>query len=73
MSKNEVVIYQNKRGMVRNINGVFTASKLMKASQVRQQCAELRNNPALIIAMELEAKKKIYEMNRKVSSRREVS
>ncbi|ENB9402808.1 MULTISPECIES: hypothetical protein [Bacillus] len=50
------------------MNGVLSASKLMKAFQVREQCAEMRNNPALLLAMELEAKRNIYEMNRKVSS-----
>lgn len=50
------------------MNGVLSASKLMKASQVRKQCAEMRNSPALLLAMELEAKRNIYEMNRKVSS-----
>ncbi|ASN71424.1 MULTISPECIES: hypothetical protein [Bacillus cereus group] len=55
------------------MNGVLSASKLMKASLVRQQCAEMRNNPALLLITELEAKRKMYEMNRKVSARREVS
>ncbi|MED1299846.1 hypothetical protein P4U65_04655 [Bacillus pacificus] len=55
------------------MNGVLSASKLMKASQVREQCAEMRNNPVMLLITELEAKKKIYEMNRKVSDRREVS
>ncbi|MED1403808.1 hypothetical protein P4U07_13400 [Bacillus mycoides] len=27
------------------MNGVLSASKLIKASQVRQQCAEMRNEP----------------------------
>ncbi|EEM02016.1 hypothetical protein bmyco0002_56350 [Bacillus pseudomycoides] len=44
----------------------------MTAAHVRKECAEMRNNPALMIAMELEAKRKLYEMNRKVSTRREV-
>ncbi|WP_180255192.1 hypothetical protein [Bacillus toyonensis] len=55
------------------MNGVLSASKLMKASQVRQQCAEMRKSPALLLITELEAKRKMYEMNRKVSSRRGVS
>ncbi|MBJ8052961.1 hypothetical protein JDS87_13430 [Bacillus cereus] len=45
----------------------------MKAYEVRKQCAEMRNNPALLIITELEAKKRMYAMSRKVSSRREVS
>ncbi|MGR5882374.1 hypothetical protein ACT7DC_18340 [Bacillus cereus] len=38
-----------------------------------KKCAEARNNPLLLEAMESEAKRKLYEMNRKVSTRREVS
>ena len=59
--------------MVNKMNGVLSASKLMKVSQVRQQCAEMRKSPALLLITELEAKRRIYEMNREVSSRREVS
>ncbi|EOV9525618.1 hypothetical protein ACN5TA_000509 [Bacillus cytotoxicus] len=55
------------------MNGVLSASKLMKASQVRKQCAKMRNNPQMLLAVELEAKRYIYEMNRKVRTRREVS
>jgi hypothetical protein len=55
------------------MNGVLSASKLMKASDVVKQCEEMRNNPALLLITELEAKRKMYEMNRKVSARREVS
>lgn len=55
------------------MNGVLSASKLMKVSEVRKQCAEMRKNPALLLITELEAKRKMYEMNRKVSTRREVS
>ncbi|MEN1934995.1 hypothetical protein AAIE21_05130 [Paenibacillus sp. 102] len=50
------------------MNGVLSASKLMKAAQIRKECAEMRNNPSVMIAMELEAKRKLYEMNRKVSN-----
>ncbi|WP_215600023.1 hypothetical protein [Bacillus toyonensis] len=55
------------------MNGVLSASKLMKASQVRQQCAEMRNNPALLLITEIEAKCQLKNMNRKVRTRREVS
>ncbi|WP_459499994.1 hypothetical protein [Bacillus sp. C1] len=55
------------------MNGVLSATKLMKVSEVRQRCAEAKNSPTLLLAMELEAKRKLYEMNRKVSARREVS
>lgn len=55
------------------MNGVFSASRLMKASQVRQQCAEMRKSPALLLITELEVKRQLREMNCKVSARREVS
>ncbi|MDC2863758.1 hypothetical protein [Bacillus sp. BP-3] len=50
------------------MNGVLSASKLMKASQVRKKCAEMRNNPTQMFLVELEAKRKLNEMNRKVSN-----
>lgn len=55
------------------MNGVLSASKLMKASEVVKRCAEAKNSPTLLLAMELEAKRKLYEMNREVIDRREVS
>ncbi|WP_179863387.1 hypothetical protein [Bacillus pseudomycoides] len=55
------------------MNGVLSATKLMKVAEVRKKCAEAMDSPALLLAMELEAKRKLYEMNRKVSTRREVS
>lgn len=53
-----------------NMNRVLFASKLMKASDVVKRCAEMRNNPALLLITELEAKCQLREMNRKVSNRR---
>ncbi|MGH1274418.1 hypothetical protein ACQVWA_13300 [Bacillus cereus] len=50
------------------MNGVLSASRLMKASEVVKRCAEMRNSPALLLITELEAKRKMYLMNRKVSS-----
>lgn len=55
------------------MNGVLSATRIMKGHEVRKRCAEAKNNPALLLVMELEAKRNIYEMNRKVSSWREVS
>ncbi|WP_176544903.1 hypothetical protein [Bacillus wiedmannii] len=55
------------------MNVVLSASKLMKASDVVKRCAEMRKSPALLLITEIEAKRKMYEMNRKVSNRREVS
>ena len=54
------------------MNGVLSASKLMEASDVVKRCAEMRNNPALLLITELEAKCQLREMNRKVSNRREI-
>lgn len=59
--------------MVGNMNGVLSASKLMKASEVVSKCAEMRKSPALLLITELEAKCQLREMNRKVSTRKEVS
>ncbi|WP_176519510.1 hypothetical protein [Bacillus pseudomycoides] len=54
------------------MNGVLSASKLMTAAQVREECAEVRNNPTQLFVTEMRRKQKLYEMNRKVSTRREV-
>lgn len=51
--------------MVKDMNGVFTASKLMKASEVRKLCAEVRNNPAQLFVNDMRRKRKLEEMNRK--------
>ncbi len=59
--------------MVKSMNGVLSASKLMKASEVVKRCAETRKHPAMLLITEIEAKRRMYEMNRKVSTRREVS
>ncbi|WP_193552951.1 MULTISPECIES: hypothetical protein [Bacillus cereus group] len=50
------------------MNGVLSASKLMKASEVVKRCAEMRKSPALLFITELEVKREMYLMNRKVSS-----
>ncbi|MEI5893093.1 hypothetical protein WBS55_22380 [Bacillus luti] len=55
------------------MNGVLSASKLMKASEVVKRCAETRKHPAMLLITEIEVKRKMYEMNHKVSERREVS
>jgi hypothetical protein len=39
----------------------FSASRLMKASEVREVCVELRNNPTLLMALELTAKEELYQ------------
>ncbi|WP_198401597.1 hypothetical protein [Parageobacillus thermoglucosidasius] len=40
---------------------VLSASRLMKAAEVREVCAELRNNPTLLMALELAAKETLYQ------------
>jgi hypothetical protein len=40
---------------------VLSASRLMKASEVREVCVELRSNPTLLMALELAAKEKLYK------------
>ncbi|TVZ81259.1 hypothetical protein FB379_11758 [Aeribacillus composti] len=39
----------------------FSASRLMKVSEVRRLCEEIRENPALLLATELRAKKLLYQ------------
>lgn len=55
------------------MNGVLSATRMMKAFEVRKKCAEAKKHPEILEAMEFEAKKRLYEMNRKVSNRREMS
>jgi hypothetical protein len=39
----------------------FSASRLMKVSEVRRLCKEMRENPALLMATELKAKEILYK------------
>ncbi|WP_176330663.1 hypothetical protein [Bacillus thuringiensis] len=55
------------------MNGVLSASKLMKASEVVKRCAEAKNSPAQMFVEEMRRRRELSEMNRKVSTRREVS
>jgi len=45
---------------------VISASRVMTAREVREICAELRNDPALLLALELTAKQEWYK--RKMAS-----
>ncbi|WP_176549459.1 hypothetical protein [Bacillus thuringiensis] len=47
------------------MNGVLSASKLLKASEVVKKCSEMRQQLALMFVIELEVKRKLREMNRK--------
>ena len=44
------------------MNIVFSASRLMKVSEVRRVCEEMRKNPALLLATELSAKEQVYNL-----------
>lgn len=46
---------------------VFTVSHLMKVSEVRRRCKQLKENPALLIALELELKKRLFEKEKAAS------
>ncbi|MEB9668981.1 MULTISPECIES: hypothetical protein [Bacillus cereus group] len=45
------------------MNGVFTATKIMKASEVVVISVELRKNPVLLFNADLERKKRLREIN----------
>ncbi|MEC2711566.1 hypothetical protein ACQKN7_02245 [Bacillus cereus] len=47
------------------MNGILSASKIMTAAQVREMCAEIKNNPAVMFVVELEVKQKLRELNSK--------
>lgn len=42
------------------MNFVLSASRLMKASDVRRLCKEMRENPVLLLATDLQAKEKLF-------------
>jgi hypothetical protein len=39
----------------------FSASRLMKASEVLEICAEIRNNPTLLMELESKMKEELYQ------------
>ncbi|KYD12408.1 hypothetical protein [Saccharococcus caldoxylosilyticus] len=43
------------------MNVCFTASRLMKVSEVRRLCEEMRENQAMLMATELKAKEELYK------------
>jgi hypothetical protein len=49
-----------KKGVV-VMHVVFSVSRLMKASEVREVYAELRSNSTLLMALELAAKETLYQ------------
>lgn len=48
------------------MNIVLSASKLMKASEVMKRCTEMRQQLALMFVIELEVKRQLRDMNRKL-------
>lgn len=47
---------------------IFSASKLMKASEVRAFCQELRNNKQVLVQQELVMKSMNFKQNEKAAS-----
>jgi len=47
------------------MNVCFSASRLMKVSEVRRLCQQMRENPALLLATELKAKEEVYKLLQK--------
>ncbi|UAT29545.1 hypothetical protein K7T73_13145 [Bacillus badius] len=50
------------------MNGLLSASKLMTAAEVREQCKKALKNPALLIVVELEVKQKLFSLSKKKAS-----
>ncbi|CAM4215032.1 hypothetical protein [Bacillus manliponensis] len=42
---------------------VLSASRLMTAAQVKEECKRMRNNPTLLLVVEARAKSKLKELN----------
>jgi hypothetical protein len=43
------------------MNVCFSASRLMKVSEVRRLCQQMRENPTLLMEIELKAKEELYK------------
>jgi hypothetical protein len=43
------------------MNICFTASRLMKALEVKEICQEIRNNPEILIKLETVVRKELYK------------
>ena len=50
------------------MNLVLSASRLMTAREVLETCRDLRNNPTLLLALEVEAKKRLFAQKEKAAS-----
>lgn len=47
------------------MNYVLSASRLMKCRDVRMLCKEMKENPTILMALELEAKKRLFAKKQK--------
>lgn len=47
---------------------ILSASKLMKASEVKALCKEMRENKQILAQQELMAKSKLFKINEKAAS-----
>ncbi|MFJ8531615.1 hypothetical protein [Bacillus sp. NPDC094106] len=47
------------------MNGVLSATRIMKGYEIVKRCAVARKNPEILEAMEFEAKQKLRELNSK--------
>ncbi|WP_176520724.1 hypothetical protein [Bacillus cereus] len=45
------------------MNGILSATRIMKAHEIVKRCAIARKHPEILEAMEFEAKKRLYKMN----------
>lgn len=43
---------------------ILSASKLMKAREVKKLCSEMRADPVLLLSLEMEYRKKIYDLQK---------
>lgn len=46
----------------------LSASRLMKASEVRKICKEMRDNPILLLSVDFEAKKRYFASKERAAS-----
>ncbi|CAM4019076.1 hypothetical protein [Mesobacillus zeae] len=50
------------------MNQVLSASRLMKAAEVKEICREMRKNRAMLLAVEVEAKRRLFSQKEKAAS-----
>lgn len=45
------------------MNGVLSATRMMKGHEIVKRCAVARKHPEILEAMEFKTKKRLYEIN----------